>query len=308
MCSATQKPQSLPIVSVIDRVHHLEGFVASFVAENSLSLSFALKLIQFAKECARDPKALDKLEMSRTTVAYKLTEGVSLCYRKKVVQTMKTVPFSINIDECVSSNFRKVFSIIVCYFDDDLGRTVIKHYENVDMIIVNTQSLKNKIVELFTRDEIPFSNIVSDLSDSTNYMRGKKGGLETLLHEIAPQRLDIDGDLCHHVHNAIPQFSDPFDKYIERYLDDIHTDMQYSVDILERLKDTCFILDISSVKPPERVPHRWLYLFDVLLVDNVMFDALHLIYYSWLSKGLYKDDMKEIMKKFEISKEGKASI
>ena len=42
-----------------------------------------------------------------------------------------------------------------------------------------------------------------------------------------------------------------------------------------------------------------------------MFDALHLIYYSWLSKGdkvLYKDDVKEIMKKFEISKEGKASI
>ena len=260
LCSATQKPQSLPIVSVIDHVHHLEGFVAYFVAENSLSFSFAPKLIQFAKECARDPKALDKLEMSQTTVAYKLTEGVSLCYRKKVVQTMKTVPFSINIDECVSSNFRKVFSIIVCYFDDDLGRTVIKHYESIDMIIVNAQSLKNKIVELFTQDEIPFLNIVSDLSDSTNYMRGKKGGLETLLCEIAPRLLDI-GDLCHHVHNAIRKFSDPFDKYIQRYLDDIHTDMQYSVDILERLKNTCFILDISSVKPPERVPHRWLSLF-----------------------------------------------
>ena len=68
VCSATQKSQSLPIVSVIDRVHHLEGYVASFVAENSLSFSFAPKLIQFAKECARDPKALDKLEMSRTTV------------------------------------------------------------------------------------------------------------------------------------------------------------------------------------------------------------------------------------------------
>ena len=65
------------------------------------------------------------------------------------------------------------------------------------------------------------------------------------------------------------------------------------------------------MKPPERVPHRWLSLFDVLLVDNVMFGALRLIYYSWLSKGdkvLYKDDVKEIMKKFEISKEGKASI
>ena len=166
---------------------------------------------------------------------------MSLCYRKKVVQTIKTVPFSINIDECVSSNFRKVFSIIVCYFDDDLGRTVIKHYESVDMIIVNAQSLKNKIVELFTRDEIPFSNIVSDLSDSTNYMRDKTGGLETLLREIA-QLLDIDGDLCHHVHNAIRKFSDPFDKYIERYLDDIHTDMQYSVDIFGEVKRYVFHL------------------------------------------------------------------
>ena len=42
-----------------------------------------------------------------------------------------------------------------------------------------------------------------------------------------------------------------------------------------------------------------------------MLDALRLIYYSWLSMGdkvLYKDDVKEIMKKFEISEEGKASI
>ena len=185
VCTAMWKPQSLPIVSMVDRVSYLEGLVASFVAENSL-FSFTPKLIEFVKEYSRDSKALNGLQMSRETVAYKLKEGVSAYYKRQLVQKMKSVPFSINIDECVSSNYRKVLSILVSYFDDDIGKTVIHHYESVDMIVVKATTLKDKLVELFNRDAIPLSNVVSDLSDSTNYMRGKKGGIETLLRQIAP--------------------------------------------------------------------------------------------------------------------------
>ena len=42
-----KKNTSRPIASVSDRKHHLEVYVSSFVAENSLSLSVVSKLIEF---------------------------------------------------------------------------------------------------------------------------------------------------------------------------------------------------------------------------------------------------------------------
>ena len=43
-----------------------------FAAENSLSYSVVPKVIELSMELARDPDALDKLSMDRTTASYKL--------------------------------------------------------------------------------------------------------------------------------------------------------------------------------------------------------------------------------------------
>ena len=71
-------------------------------------------------------------------------------------------------------------------------------------------------------------NMVSNLFDSTNYMRGKLSGLEKRLCDEVPHLLDIDGDICHHAHNTVKKFLSP---YIEHLTDDIHTDMKYSPDL-----------------------------------------------------------------------------
>jgi hypothetical protein len=56
----------------------MEAFTLSFIAENSLPLVMAPKLIQYAKESSRDKKALDMVELERTTASYKLREGLGL--------------------------------------------------------------------------------------------------------------------------------------------------------------------------------------------------------------------------------------
>ena len=43
-----------------------------FAAENSLSYSVVPKVVELSMELARDPDALDKLSMDRTTASYKL--------------------------------------------------------------------------------------------------------------------------------------------------------------------------------------------------------------------------------------------
>ena len=89
-----------------------------------------------------------------------------------------------------TASHQKVFSILVSFYDEILKKVVIEHYESVECILVNSSTLLHKIDYLFKRDDIPWANLISDLSDNTNYMRGKKSGLETKLREKAPNMLD----------------------------------------------------------------------------------------------------------------------
>ena len=185
----------------------------------------------------RDLKASSQLQMNRTAATYKFKHGLSVYVRKNVVDCMKKYPFSINIDECTSNSSLKVFSILVSYFDTEIGASVVQHYTSVSLIEVNEKSLLECICNCFERDDIPFDNLVSNLSDSTNYMRGKKGGYEPFLREKASQLLDIDGDICHHIHSTVKQFCKPFECFVEKWIDDIHWDTKHSTDILDSLKE-----------------------------------------------------------------------
>ena len=109
-CPLLKENTSHPIVSVSDHKHHLEGYILSFIAENSLRLSVVPKLIEFSQFLLRDPKALYQLRMNQTAASYKLKHGVLVHICKKVVDCMKRYPFSINIDECTSNISQKVFS------------------------------------------------------------------------------------------------------------------------------------------------------------------------------------------------------
>ena len=96
----------------------------------------------------------------------------------------------------------------------------------------------------------------------------KRGGLEKLLRRKAPQLLDIDGDVCYHIHNTIKQFCKLFECFIEKWIDDIHWDTKYSTDILDSLKEICFILNVRFRKPPQRGSHCWLSVFNYLSVND----------------------------------------
>ena len=152
-----------PVVSLVDRKHHLEAYVISIVVENSLPLSSFPKFIKFAKYLARGHKALSELKMNRTIASYELVDGLNVYERKKIVDAMKSYPFSIDIDECTSNNHHKVFSILVSYFDEILGLSVIQHYKSVSVIEVNALTLFQTIFKLFQDDQISYENLLFDL-------------------------------------------------------------------------------------------------------------------------------------------------
>ncbi|KAJ8381279.1 hypothetical protein SKAU_G00020570 [Synaphobranchus kaupii] len=106
------------------------------------------------------------------------------------------------------------------------------------------------------------------LMDSCGVMRGSKTGLETRVRQNhCPTLLDVDGDSCHHIHNAAKVFAAPFSSHLERLFSDLHAD------------------------------HQW-------ASDQRLLPAYKVLYYVFMDKedkGLYKDPLKQLFADYNVS-------
>lgn len=301
-----------PNVSLSDRVSTLEGMLLGVLAENNLPFTVAPVLVDLSKAMASDKKALSHVSMARTTASYKMRHGMAKTFFEETVFNLQSSKFSLNIDEATSTNRLRVLCILASYFSSESKKVVIDHVGSVKVTNVTADQLFKEVVSIFTKNEIPFSNLISVLMDSCNVMRGSKLGLETRIrNEKAPHLLDIDGDSCHHIHNASKNFSKPFGGFVEDYLKDLYNDFNWSADLREKLQEVCTILNIKYTAIENIVMHRWLSVYDVTVSNLTMFDPLTIFYYGFLNyndRVLYFNICVNIYKQRNVSTEGREKI
>lgn len=313
----TNQPQPPPLAktpSFKDRVAHQEAILCSFVVEHSLALSISPHLIELAQTLAQDPKALQALKMERQTMTYKLKHGLYEVERKRLVEKLRTVPFSINLDESTSKhNKKRILNVLVCLFDEELGKSVTHVYSAMEMIVVNAKTVFNAVISKFKEDNIPLSNLISTLTDSAAYMRGSESGFQTKLREEHPHVIDIDGDLCHHIHNVSRHFClnlDP-NSIVAKLIDDIYKDFMWSPDIRQDYSSICKLLGMQDPLPKERVGVRWLSMLESCRTLETIKEPLTVLYFAWLSqadKEIYKEQIIDIFKAKSVCLGGTQSI
>ena len=97
---------------------------------------------------------------------------------------------------------------------------------------ITTKSIHTVLFDFFTENSIPWKNLLSILMDSCAVMRGSKNGLEIKIRrENQEHLLNIDGDICHHVHNACKKFCAPFKGELEKLFIDLFNDHRWSADL-----------------------------------------------------------------------------
>ena len=141
-------------------------------------------------------------------------------------------------------------------------------------------------------------------------MRGKKSGLESKLREKQPNLLDVDGDICHHVHNAVKKFCWPFKKFVEKLVDILYTDSKWSLDVHKAIEEMYMILDIPYKKPPQRISHRWVSAYDCTVPLVTQLGVYYLFYFAWLDKDLsvYNEDFTLICDGHKTNDTGKKRV
>lgn len=205
--------------------------VLATLSEHSLPFSLAPVMVNLAQALATDKVALSQLKLSRTSAAYKMVHGLGLTFSERIFSHTRNLPFSINLDESTSNGDKKVLSILVSYFNPLSNTVDVEHLGSLELLKVNAATLEKSLVTFFEQNNIPWSNLVSMLCDSCAVMRGSKMGLETRVRQKhCPNLLDVDGDSCHHIHNAAKVFSAPFSNHLEKLFSDLHTDHQWASD------------------------------------------------------------------------------
>ena len=96
-----------PLVPISDRIVNSEAMILAFIAEHSLPISLADPLSNLIKEASVDPKSLSKLNLSKTSAAYKMNFGLAKTFSEFIVAQLKTVAFSLNIDEATDDHGKK---------------------------------------------------------------------------------------------------------------------------------------------------------------------------------------------------------
>ena len=142
-------------------------------------------------------------------------------------------------------------------------------------------------------------------------MRGSKNGLEIRLRKKAPQLLDIDGDSCHHIHNACKRVCKPFDYHVEGLVRDMFNDFKWSSDLREFLSEICTCLRIKFTSPECYVATRWLSVLDVTIDTLRLLDAYTIFYHAFLNRAdrdLYLHLFMEIYRRKNVSQESRKSI
>ena len=128
-------------------------------------------------------------------------------------------------------SFIQVLSILVSYYNPERKAIDVEHLGSFEIVKVTAAILENALDRFFKDNNIPWSNLVSMMMDSCAVMRGSKTGLETRVrHNHCPELLDIDGDSCHHIHNASKRFSSPFNGHLEQLFSDLHVDPKWASD------------------------------------------------------------------------------
>ena len=101
---------------------------------------------------------------------------------------------SLNMDESTSSNIRHMFTILpLVYFRKMCNDIVAEHLGSLDVPSYMSENLCSALKDLFEVHDLPWSNLLSLLSDSASTMQGTVNGVEVKIRkEVAPNFLDTD--------------------------------------------------------------------------------------------------------------------
>ena len=157
--AANTNPPPQAMFHAADRVMNQEAMVTAFQVEKSLAFSMAEPIIDMARELSKNRQTLAKLHLFQTAASYKMLYGTNKTFNDKLVKTLQTAPFALNMDEATASNNSRVCAVLVTY---SKGHNIItEHLNSFATPFVSGEILFEGMKSLFERRKLPWINLLA---------------------------------------------------------------------------------------------------------------------------------------------------
>ena len=120
-------------------------------------------------------------------------------FRAQLYDNLKKTFFSIIMDETTDISSEKLLAIVVRFFCAKEKRVKSQFLKLLEVAESDADTLVQALTSFFNKNQIPLSNIISYMSDTTNVTFGQQHSVVTLLKGITPHLYTMKC-LCHSGH------------------------------------------------------------------------------------------------------------
>jgi hypothetical protein len=196
----------------------------------------------------------------------------------KLIQKLKTFPFSIATDGSTDMEATKLYPLVVRYFDFDAGKmkTVLLSLKELKGPSTG-ENIYNLVDEELRRKEIPWKNVMSFAMDNASVMTGKNKGVAAFIDRDNPH-VFIAGCSCHLIHLAASKGGAKLQEDMNVTVEDALVKIYFYIDKSSKRKEHVETLQIEEGMKSHKIlklaQTRWLSLEDCTRRLVAKWDAL----------------------------------
>ena len=164
-----------------DGVTKAEIVFSYFLAEHNLPFTVADHFTKLCKVMFPDSKIATKFSCGRTKATQIVKRALAPQLQQDVVSKLQTNPFSLAIDESNDRNTDKCLAILVRYFTT--GNATTRFLSMPICNIGTAQNIFEQLDQTFANYKIPWSNVLSFMSDNCSVMMGKNNSVMTRVRD-----------------------------------------------------------------------------------------------------------------------------
>ena len=251
-----------------------EVLFASFVAEHNVPMNVSEHAGKLFKAMFPDSDIAKKFASGRTKTTEIIKGALSPYYTKPVIEAMRQGPFSLLMDETTDNTAEKEAVLLSIFFDDNLGRVVCRFYGLPVCNIATGQTLFELIEDAFTKDNIPWGNLLGFGSDGASVMLGSRNSVLSRLRSVQPHLWHIHC-ICHVAHLCAAHAAKKLPADIENFVIDLYYYFHRSSKRIEEYKEFQEFCEVEPLTILKHASTRWLSLHTSVCRIVQQWDALY---------------------------------
>ncbi|CAG9760295.1 unnamed protein product [Ceutorhynchus assimilis] len=171
--------------------------MAAFMCIHNLPFLLLDYLPSFQKSIYPDSEICQEVKIKRKKATQLVVRVLAPYFQKELIQDLKTMAFSVIIDEMTDISIEKSSIIIVRYWKN--GSVKERILDLIKVEDTTSEAIFTSLKKIFDEHKIPYTNIIAFASDGASTMMGRISGVQARFREIAPH-IYVQVCLCHALH------------------------------------------------------------------------------------------------------------